>query len=226
MNLADIRSKVRSITDMDTTDLPNDLLDMYAKDGYERMIALERRWPFFQKSYSLSTVANQRDYAISSIGTGDALEITSIVDTTSGGQRLTLIAHEDAEAVWVGSSDNPRRPLHFSLWEGKIHIWPKPDAVYTLSLRGYRKPVDWTANTTTEIDADSRLHQAVVYYTVAQVYQLQEDIELASFYRNSFDEAVRLVAGDIMRPSSHRPLVFSGSKFHENLGGWQYPVYY
>ena len=152
MNLSDIRSKVRSITDMDTTDLPDALLDMYAKDGFDRMIALERRWPFFQKSYSLSTVANQREYAISSIGTGDVLEITSVVDTTNGGQRLTLIAHEDAEAVWNGSSDLTGRPMHFSFWEGNIHIWPKPNAVYALALRGYRKPVDWTANTSTQID--------------------------------------------------------------------------
>lgn len=226
MNLSDIRSKVRAITDMDTTDLPDALLDMYAKDGFERMIALERRWPFYQKSYSLSTVADQREYAVSSIGTGDVLEITSVVDTTNGGQRLTLIAHEDAEAVWNGSSDLTGRPLHFSFWEGNIHLWPKPNAVYALALRGFRKPVDWTANTSTEIDADSRLHQAIVYYVVAQVYQLQEDIELATFYRNSFDEAVRLVAGDIMRPSSHRPLILSGSRFHETQDGWQYPVYY
>ena len=93
-------------------------------------------------------------------------------------------------------------------------------------MGGYRKPIDWTANTSTQVDADSRLHQAIVYYVVAQTYQLQEDVELATFYRNSFDEAVRLVAGDIMRPSSHRPLILSGSRFHETQDGWQYPVYY
>lgn len=226
MNLSDIRSKVRSITDMDTTDLPNDVLDMYIKDGYQRMIALERRWPFFQKSYTMTTVADQGSYEITSIGSGDIREITSIVDTTAGGFRLTLIAHEDAEAVWNGTGDLIGRPLHFSLWEGKVFIWPRPNAAYTFSLRGYRKPVDWTANTTTEVDADERLHQALVYYAVAQVYQLQEDMELATFYRGSFDENVRLVANDIMRPSSHRPMVLSGARFHESSDGWQTPVYY
>lgn len=226
MNLGDIRSKVRSITDMDTTDVPNDVLDMYVKDGYQRMIALERRWPFFQKSYSLSTVADQQGYTISAIGSGDIREITSIVDTTAGGNRLTLVAHEDAEAVWNGTSDLSGRPLHFSLWESKVYLWPTPNAVYSLSLRGYRKPVDWTANTTTEVDADERLHQALVYYAVAQVYQLQEDMELATFYRGSFDENVRLVANDIMRPSSHRPMVLSGGRFHESSDGYQYPIYF
>jgi hypothetical protein len=226
MNLSDIRSKVRSITDMDTTDLPNDVLDMYIKDGYQRMIALERRWPFFQKSYTLTTVAEQGSYDISAIGSGDIREIISVVDRTAGGLRLTLVSHDDAEALWNNTTDTNGRPLHFSLWEGKVFIWPRPNAAYTLALRGYRKPVDWTANTSTEVDADERLHQALVYYAVAQVYQLQEDMELATFYRGSFDENVRLVTNDIMRPSSHRPMVLSGGRFHETSDGWQTPIYY
>jgi hypothetical protein len=226
VNLADIRTKVRAVVDMDTVDLSNDLLDMYIKDGYERLIAVQRRWPFFEKTFSLSTVADQGGYTISSIGTGDVLEIASVLDTTLGGNRLTLIAHEDGESVWNAQSDTAGRPLHFSFWEQKIHLWPRPNGVYTLSLRGWRKPIDWMANTTTEVDADSRLHQALVYYAIAQVYQLQEDVELSTFYRRSFDEAIRLVVGDIFRPSSHRPMILSGSRFHETSSGFQYPVYY
>ena len=120
MNLADIRSKVREIVDMGSTDLSDTLLNMYIQDGYDRMIALERRWPFFEKTYTLSTVADQRSYALSSIGEGDVREITSVVDTTAGGVRLTLVAHEDAEALWLGSSDLSSRPLHFSVWQQEL----------------------------------------------------------------------------------------------------------
>lgn len=226
MNLADIRSKVREIVDMDSTDLSDTLLNMYIQDGYDRMIALERRWPFLEKTYTLNTVADQRSYALSSIGSGDVREITSIVDTTAGGVRLTLVAHEDAEALWLGSSDLSSRPLHFSVWQQELYLWPRPNGVYNLSLRGYRKPTSWYQNDTTQVDADERLHQSLVYYGVAQTYQLQEDTQLASFYRESFDEAVRLAAGDIMRVSSHRPLVLSGGRFHESSNGYQSPVYY
>jgi len=226
MNLADIRNKVRAIVDMDTVDLSDDLLEMYIRDGFDRMMSIERRWPTFQKSATLSTVVDEREYALSTIGDGDFSDIISIVDVTSGGIRLTLVSHDDAEATWVGGSDQSGRPLHFSVWEQKIHLWPKPNAVYSLSVRGYRKPIDWLVNDSTEVDADARLHQALVYYAVAQVYQLQEDIELAAFYRNSFDENVRLVARDIMKPSSHRPLVLSGQPFHETSAGYQYPTYY
>lgn len=226
MNLADIRAKVRTVVDMDTVDLPNDLLDMYVRDGYDRMMSIERRWPFLQKSATLVTVAGQREYPISSIGTGDLSDIISILDSTTVGMRLTLVSHDDAEATWGGANPQQSRPMHYSVWEQKLNIWPTPNDAYTLLIRGYRKPADWSANTTTQVDADPRLHQALVYYAIAQVYQLQEDIELSAFYRTSFDENVRLVAADIMKPSSSRPMILSGQPFHDPNGMYQFPVYY
>lgn len=209
MNLSEIRSKVREIVDLDQDDLSDTLLNMYIKDGFERVISLERRWPFYQKKYTLTTVPGQRDYDVALIGDGDLREVISLVDTSAVGNRLEFIAYDDAEAVWVGSYDQASRPLYFSLWEDKINLWPKPDVAYALIARGYRKPNNWYDFDGVEVDADPRLHQSLVYYGVAQVYQLQEDVELASFYRATFDESVRLAASDIMRPASQRPLALS-----------------
>ena len=209
MNLSDIRSKVREIVDLDIDDLSDTLLNMYVKDGFERVISLERRWPFYQKKYTLATVPGQRDYDVTSIGDGDLREVISLVDTSAVGNRLEFIAYDDAEAIWIGSYDQASRPLYFSLWENKINLWPKPDIAYTLVARGYREPSNWYDFDGVEVDADRRLHQSLVYYGVAQVYQLQEDVELASFYRATFDESVRLAASDIMRPASQRPLALS-----------------
>ena len=67
---------VRDISDLDTVDLPNSLLDTFIKEAFQRIVALERRWPFYQETYTLNTVANQRPYTISAIG--DIREIISI----------------------------------------------------------------------------------------------------------------------------------------------------
>ncbi len=209
MNLTEIRSKIREIVDLDIQDVSDTLLNMYIKDGFERIIALERRWPFYQKTFNLNTVEDQRAYAINTVGDGNLREITSVVDTSTTGNRLEYISYDDAESVWVGSYDQSSRPSYFTFWQEQIHLFPKPDGIYPLVVRGYRKPINWSASDSTEVDADTRLHQPLVYYGVAQVYQLQEDIELASFYRQSFDEAVRLAAADIMRPPSQRPLAVS-----------------
>jgi hypothetical protein len=226
MNLSEIRTKVREVVDMDSTDLSDALLNMYIIDGYERMIALDRRWPFFEKSWTLTTVAEQPSYLLSGIGTGDVREVTSVVDNSAGGLRLTMVDHTDGEALWLGSNDVSGTPRHFSIWQQSLYLWPKPETAVTLYLRGYRKPTAWHDNDATEVDADERLHQSLVYYAIAQVYQLQEELEVSGFYRQSFDEAVRLAAADILRVPSHRPLVFSGSRFHDSLTGHQQPLYY
>ena len=102
MNLTEIRSKIREIVDLDAQDVSDTLLNMYIKDGFERIIALERRWPFYQKTFDLSTVEDQRAYAINTVGDGNLREITSVVDTSTTGNRLEYISYDDAESVWVG----------------------------------------------------------------------------------------------------------------------------
>lgn len=210
MNKTEIRNLARTITELEAADVADATIDMYIKDGYDRMISLERRWPHFEASTTLTSVADQRDYPLSGIGSGNFREITSLVNTTSGA-RLQLISYDQGEQVFIADgSDATGEPRWWSLWGNSIQLWPKPDSAYLLSVRGYRKPIDWHLSDSTEVDADDRLHRSLVYYAVAQLYQLQEDVEMASFYRTTFDEAVRLAHGDIMRTPSAAPLILSG----------------
>ena len=201
---------VRDITDLDEADLPSSLIVSYLKDGFQRIINLERRWPFLETTYTLSTVANQRDYATSTIGSGDLREVTSILDNSTSGNRLSLISIDEAEAVWHGSFDTPTRPLFYAEWGDVIKLYPKPDTVYPLTVRGYRKTsYTWTTNLNLQVDCDERLHNAIAYYAVAQAYKRQEDPELSNVYKQSFDEAVMLGRKELMRANGHRPMVMS-----------------
>ena len=201
---------VRDITDLDEADLPSSLIVSYLKDGFQRIINLERRWPFLETTYTLSTVADQRDYATSSIGSGDLREVTSILDNSTSGNRLSLIAIDEAEAVWHGSFDTPTRPLFYAEWGDVIKLYPKPDAVYPLTVRGYRKASYlWTTIMDVVVDCDERLHTAIAYYAVAQAYKRQEDPELSNVYKQSFDEAVMLGRKELMRANGHRPMIMS-----------------
>lgn len=224
---------VRSITDLDEADLPVTLIRQYMKDGYQRIINLERRWPFMETTHTLNTIANQRDYPMRNIGEttpgaqdGNLREIISIMDDSSAGNRLSIVSLDDAEAVWHGAFDTPSRPLLFAEWGDNIKLYPKPDVVYPLTIRGYRKPdYGWVEDGTQQVDCDERLHDAIAYYAVSQVYKRQEDSEMSNVYKQSFDEAVSLARNDLMRPSSHRPMVLSkgavrpsGKYWLESLG--------
>ena len=53
MNLQQMRDLVRAQLDLDDTDLPDVLLDAYIQEGYDRVLELEQRWPFFEVRWSV-----------------------------------------------------------------------------------------------------------------------------------------------------------------------------
>ena len=212
---------VRDIIDIDEADLPTSLVRTYLRDGYDRIINLERTWPFFEVSTQFTTVPAQRDYLLSSIGNGDIREITSMVDTSIAGNRLRLISLEDAERVWSGSLDVSSRPLYFVSWGDNYKLYPKPDSAYVIDVRGYRKPsYDWVSDGVSQVDCDDRLHTALAYYAISRAYQRQEDSEMSNMYKQSFDEAVTLAKREIMRITSHRPTILSGGYPYPSMNRW------
>lgn len=217
----DIRQLVWDIMDLEDTDLPGALVVQFIRDGFDRIINLERRWPFYETTYTLNTTAGQRDYPISSIGSGDLREVVSILDNSSAGNRLNIVSLDEAEAVWHGAFDVPTRPLLYAEWGESIKLYPKPDTVYPLTIRGYRKPgYAWATNTTLSPDLDERFHTALAYYAISQAYKRQEDSEMTQMYKQSFDEAVSLARTEIMRTPSHRPMIMSRGAVRPSSKYW------
>lgn len=219
MTLTAVRLMVRNISDLDTTDLPNSVLDDFAKEAFQRIIVLERRWPMYQETYTFSTVANTRAYTIATIG--DIREVVSLVDTSSSGNRLTMISFDDAEEIWLGATDTASRPYFYALWDSQIHLYAKPDAVYSISVRAYRNPLyTWTTSILTAIDCDDWFHILIVYFILSRVYQRQEDPELAQMYLKSFEEGVAMARRDLMKLPSARPIIVSGGHVYPTARRW------
>jgi len=219
MSLADVRTMVRNISDLDSVDLPNSIIDNAVKEAFQRIIALERRWPKYQETYTFNTVASQRPYTISTIG--DIREVISLVDTSSAGSRLTMIPYDNAEDIWLGNTDVPSRPYFYAIWDAQLHLYPKPDAVYTITLRAYRNPVyTWLTNTSEAIDLDEWFHILLAYFVLARVYQRQEDPELSAMYLRSFEEGVAMARRDLMKTPSARPLLMSGGRQYPTMRRW------
>ena len=201
MTAEDLRQTVRDITDLDSDDLPDSLLNLYIRDGYYRILDMEKRWTFLEKSFTMNTIANQRSYTIANL-TGDPIsEVVSIVDSTGVGSRLDMIGYDEAERTYIGSYDIAGEPLFYAIWEGKIHLYPKPNNVRTLTVRGYREPIDWITSEG-DVDASPNLHFPLVYYACSRVYQRLEDSVMSTEYKRSFDEGVILAKDSILKPSS------------------------
>jgi hypothetical protein len=219
ITLTQLRTQVRNMVDLDETDLPDSIVDQFAREGFQRIYSLERRWPYLQETYSFNTVANQREYTISTIG--DIREIISVVDTSQSGARLTLIPYDNAEEIWLGNTDVPSRPYFYSFWDKKLLLWAKPDAIYPITVRAYRNPLyTWLSDDTITIDLDEWFHALLPYFVIARVYQRQEDSDLSSMYMRSFEEGVGLARRDLMKASSAQPVIMSAGRQYPTMRRW------
>lgn len=223
--------------DPDVDDINQDLVLQFLKEGYQRIISLDTRWPWFQSVYTFTTLPSIRSYnsgltltstwspyipvAPAAGGLNKTLanirEVINIVNNTNAGNELIYIDQFKAEAIWVGTNDQPDIPAYWSLWGNQINLWPKPnDTPYQMTIRGYREP-DFTwltdsnnSESTNYVDLDPEFHMMLVNFTLARTFQFQEDPEMAAVYMNHYNSGVTIARANLTAPNSNQPLIMSG----------------
>jgi hypothetical protein len=132
-----------------------------------------------------------------------------------------MIPYDNAEEIWLGNTDVASRPYFYALWDGQLHLYAKPDAVYPITVRAYRNPVyTWLTSITQTIDCDEWFHILLVYFVLSRVYQRQEDPELSQMYLKSFEEGVAMARRDLMKTPSARPMLLSGGRQYPTMRRW------
>ncbi|MGA1764570.1 MAG: hypothetical protein ACO4A3_07805, partial [Ilumatobacteraceae bacterium] len=161
--------------DLDEDDLSNTTLDMYIREGYNRTIQLERRWPFFETSWSVTS--NGDLITVPSTVAG----ISSLVDIVTN-VRLLQIGSELAEDKFYGEVGTGV-PAYYTWWGSTLTLYPTPESNRGYTIRGWRKPLDWVASgPNTQVDADSSLHLPIFHYACSLAYAQIEDVELENAY--------------------------------------------
>ena len=207
MTRSDIITSVRDITEMDSSDVSDAVLQLYIRDGYNRIIDLERRWNFLEVSFSMTTTAEQQAYTINDFTAHDMREVISILDQDN--VRLDYISYDVAEEQFLVSEESFNDPQFYAMWADQIHLFPVPSSTITLLVRGYRAPTDWVTNNTI-VDGPDAFDIPLVYYAVSRVYQAQEEAQTAAIYERSFSDAIALARRDLTRPPSASPTVLAG----------------
>lgn len=211
MLLSEIRTHVRTTVDLDSTELSDTYLDVLCREATYDLLSRARHWPDFQAAWTFNTVAGTQTYSIATAepASTDTAEILTIIDSTSGGYALEFLRHEFAEATWRNSLLTSGVPTHWSVWNGSIYLWPKPDRIRTLNVRSYRKPKDWVADGASGTpDMDVRLHPAIALYCLKRVYEFQEDPAMAAQYDQLYETLVQAVMREIFR-AEQKPLIFN-----------------
>ena len=118
--------------------------------------------------------------------------------------------------------DGTAEPVFYSLWSGQVFFWPRRRVPVDTDflLRGYRKPLTTFDQTTGQVDADPRLHQALAHYAVALAYAQQEDEYLESNSMERWQRDVESARQAIMDPAHNRPIFMYGNWARTPVGGW------
>ena len=222
--LTELYARVRAQTETESSELSDARVNDFLEEAFNRTIAAEVQWPFYESSWTLTQAIGDTTLAISSEVSQPG--IVSLYDLTDN-RRINMIDHGTAEDWYSGVSGAlVGRPVHYSLWEGVIQLWPAYEfaAERDYLLRGFRNPVAWsTIGPGDEPDCDSRLHLALSHYAISLAYAQQEDETLESSYMMRWQRDVEMARQNIMQPTQHRP-VQMGPHYIGPIGSPSYTI--
>ena len=207
MRLSELRDYVRTQTQTTPGELPDATIDLYLQEAFNRTIALENQWPFYEKNWELSQPVGA--YTIVLPGDVNVPGIVSLFDAS--GRSIELADHATAGQTYGTAIVGNLGYAEFSVWSNEIFLWPKaaPSQDLTYQLQGFRKPVAWIfQGPDASPDCDVRLHQPLAHYATALAYAQQEDEQLESVYMKRWEMDVQAARNAIMEPSQDRPLMF------------------
>jgi hypothetical protein len=128
--LEQLRVYVRQHLDLDESEIPNALLDVWARDATIKISRTRKRWPFFEASWTLNTVAGQRDYPLDDFDP-DCDEITSIVRND---RRLVFMGRDEAEAAYLPYQTSSGFVTFYNIWGNTLRLYPTVTARSMIGL--------------------------------------------------------------------------------------------
>lgn len=210
---AQLRTLVRTQLDMDVIELPDATLDPWFEDGFERSLAVDERWPFFEYTWTFTTVASQVAYtraSIAALNSNTNIEqVTAVMDVTSYPIELQGISHDSARHLFGLGAGGGGVPAYWSEWKSSIELWQAPSVGRLMSVDGYRKP-SWAAGDAIAPDCDERLHLCLYFFACAMAYAQQEDEVLSAEYLKHWQAALTQAHSKIMASPQRRPIILSG----------------
>lgn len=214
VSFGDMLDFVRTQADADITDAPDALLQVHARIAYNDILSRRNSWDHLDANYTFNTVAAQQDYALDSIDAGDLDSVYSVTYNQNGVvNRLTYVTMSDAELAY-GSDSYVGIPYAYTVRNGVLTVFPRPDGVYTVRVRGRRTPAVWPNGIGSFPDLPDELHDAISWYMLSGYYMSQEDPAMAGVYLQEYNSQVdKFIQGITGKHANPRPKIMGGARY-------------
>lgn len=225
MTIAEMRAQVRSVVDIDATDISDTVLNNMLGQGYDTIVYSEKRWPFFEARTTFSTVDGTKDYTLTTIaGAPDAISqgMREVVAMRNDDHVLEYIGSDDADWNYPLNVATSGSPWEWSFWNDTVRLYPTPSAVETVYVRGLRKADSFGVGSSdsTTPDLPEPFHPVLVTYATAKAYLQQEDPTMANQYHAQFLADLDNVARRYADVPAPQPMVANSRRPTRYLAGF------
>lgn len=191
MDISTMRSYIRSVVDIDTSDISDDVMNRFLGEAYDVIVYSEKRWPFFEVSATFNTVAGQKDYTVAAVGTGVTNGLREIAALRTDNQVLEYLGRDDGDVIYPLNSNTTGNPWYWSFWADSVRLYPTPGSIDTVYVRGYKDPAAFGAGVsdgTEPSDLPEPFHMVLATYGIARAYEQQEDPTMSAQYFSIFNQ--------------------------------------
>ena len=95
MLIEQMRSYIRSVVEIDSSDIDDDTLNRFLGEGYDQIVYSEKRWPWYEASTTFTTTGGVQDYSLAVIGAApDAV--------TNGLREIAALRTDDIVLTFLG----------------------------------------------------------------------------------------------------------------------------
>lgn len=221
MSLQNLRDYVRLMIDVDTTDIPDSLMDVFLREGVTKIAYSSNHWNFYEAEASFSTIAAQRAYSYATAFGSTIFQTINSVETPHW--RLDALPHAQAQQQFVSvSGSGTQEPRFFSSYANSLYLWPLPDAAYACIAQGYRTPLDFTTQGSgASPDLPAAFHELVGKWAISLAYAQQDDTQNASYFAIDFANTLKTIRGpyENMEPQGIMALGSNGRRVTGQLAG-------
>ena len=186
-----MRSYVRSVVDIDTSDISDDVMNRFLGEAYDVIVYSEKRWPFFEVATTFNTVQDQKDYTVAVVGAAVTNGLREIAALRTDNHVLEYIGRDDGDVIYPLDSNTSGKPWYWSFWADSIRLYPTPGSVATVYVRGYKDPAAFGAgvsDATEPSDLPTPFHMVLATYGIARAYEQQEDPTMSAQYFSIFNQ--------------------------------------
>ena len=100
MNIGDMRAYIRSIVEIDSSDISDDVLNRFLGEGYDQVVYSEKRWPWYEVSTTFDTVSSTSDYTLATVGASVTNGLREVQAIRTDDHVLTFLGRDDGDIVY------------------------------------------------------------------------------------------------------------------------------